>query len=274
MINEQDRSLMCAESKIGLLATVDEEGSPHISFISSIRPHGERQLIAGQFCAGLSKNNFRERHKVGFLIFSPDMEIWRGRAKYTSSATSGPEYEMYNKQPLFRYNSYFGIGTVHYFNLVDITPRENLTMPKIILGAVKTRLAKPLSVSSQKNALNKVSSDMFNQIDGLKFISYLDEQGYPVLVPLIQAAAAGRDRIVFAYSPYRQELQQIPPGVKAAIFFVNLKMESVLVKGIYSKAGSLCPRGILDIEKVYNSMPPQPGYIYPRSTRYEKVIDF
>jgi hypothetical protein len=274
MINEQDRPLMCAESKIGLLATVDEEGSPHISFISSIRPHGNKQIIAGQFCAGLSKNNFKERHKVGFLIFTPDMEIWRGRAEYTSSVTSGPEYEMYNKQPLFRYNSYFGIGTVHYFNLINITSREKLTMSKIALGAIKTRLIRPLSVSNRKSVLNKISRDMFNQIDGLKFISYIDEHGYPVLVPLIQAADAGQDRIVFAYSPYGRELRQLPSGIKAAIFFVNLKMESVLVKGTYNKTGMLYQRGILDIERVYNSMPPQPQYIYPRPLNHEKVVDF
>jgi hypothetical protein len=35
-------------------------------------------------------------------------------------------------------------------------------------------------------------------------------------------------------------------------------MESVLVKGLYSG-------GVLEIERVYNSMPPKMEYVYPRS---------
>ena len=44
-------------------------------------------------------------------------------------------------------------------------------------------------------------------------------------------------------------------------------MESVLVKGIYHK-------GILDIERVYNSMPPKMEYVYPRSETIEPVRSF
>ena len=274
MINEDDRAKMSAVSKIGLLATTGEEGEPHISFISSVMPCGKRQLTAGQFCEGLSKINFQARPKTGFLIFTPDLFIWRGRALYSSSAVSGPEYEMYNQQPLFRYNTYFGIGTVHYFDLLQITPKEKLTMAGIALGALHTRLFSPFAASSKKGALNAISSNLFNQLDSLKFLSYIDNQGYPVLIPVLQAKAAGRDKVAFAFNLYRRELEKVPPGTKAAIFCVNLKMESVLAKGTYTVLGKAVRQGVLEIEKVYNSMPPQPGYIYPRPLKHEKVSVF
>jgi hypothetical protein len=44
-------------------------------------------------------------------------------------------------------------------------------------------------------------------------------------------------------------------------------MESVLVKGRYTK-------GVLDIERVYNSMPPKMEYVYPRSETIEPVRSF
>ena len=114
-INKEDTVIMSADSKIGLLATIDETGSPHITFLSSLQPLGSDRLTLGQFCEGLSKKFWLERKEVGFLIFSPDMDIWRGRAYYDHSEKSGPEYEIYNKKPMFRYNSYFGFGIIHYF---------------------------------------------------------------------------------------------------------------------------------------------------------------
>jgi len=274
MISAEERALMCSDSKIGLLSTIDEEGSPHITFISSIQPHGNDQLTCGQFCGGLSKKFFRERPQVGFLIFTSQMDIWRGRAGFEKTLTSGPEYEAYNKKPMFRYNSYFGFGAIHYFDLVDLTEREKLTMGKIIGGAIKTRVLQPFHAAGERGALNDLSRAMFSQIDGLKFISYIDREGYPVLIPAIQATNAGRDRIIFSLSPYGRELAAIPDQVEAAVLFVNLKMESVLVKGRYLRGRGLIPYGRVEINRVYNSMPPQPGYIYPRENRHPKVVDF
>lgn len=265
---------MCSDSKIGLLATVDSEGSPHLTFISSIQPFGSDGLTAGQFCAGLSKQFFWERNNVGFLIFSPAMEIWRGRALYEKTLGSGPEYELYNKKPMFRYNSYFGFGAIHYFKMIDITAKEKLTMGQIIGGALKTRLVQPFKSSSSKEILNDTSKALFSQIDGLKFISYLDDEGFPVIIPAIQAVNAGRDRVIFSMSPYGNELRGIPDQAQVAVLFVNLKMESVLVKGAYTRARSIFPCGMVEISRVYNSMPPQPQYIYPRINQHPKVIDF
>ncbi|HSW57623.1 MAG TPA: hypothetical protein VLH15_04425 [Dehalococcoidales bacterium] len=275
MISEQDRAVMSADSKIGLLSTIDETGAPHITFISSLQPLGDDRLTAGQFCAGLSKKFFIERSRVGFLIFSPKMEIWRGRADYEKTMRSGPEYEMYNRKPIFRYNSYFGFGAIHYFNLVDISSKEALKKSQVIGGAIRTRLIRPFVSSSTHGAINEISRAMFSEIDGLKFISYIDDDGYPVIVPLIQAANAGRDRIIFALTPYREELRKIPEKSAVAVLFVNLKMESVLVKGCYQRgAGALLPWGKVEISRVYNSMPPQPQYIYPRENKHRKVVEF
>lgn len=275
MISDRDREVMCADSKIGLLATVDESGRPHVTFISSLQPFGSDRMIAGQFCAGLSKQHILDRNRVGFLIFSPEMEIWRGRALYERTARSGPEYEMYNRKPMFRYNSYFGIGLVHYFTLVDLSAKETLQISRVIGGALLTRLFRPFASSSGRGALNDISAAMLGEITGLKFISHLDAEGFPVITPIVQAVNAGRDRVIFATSSYRKELSKIGNGAEVAVFFVNLKMESVLIKGRFSRRGGpVNPYGLIDIERVYNSMPPQPGYIYPRPDCYEKVARF
>jgi len=271
--SEEDYAKMSSDGKIGLVATIDDEGCPHITFLSSLQPNGQDRVTVGQFCEGLSKKFFKERKKIGFLIFSAQMEIWSGRAEYEKTETTGPEFDMYNNKPLFRYNSYFGIGKVHYFKIVSLSDKTVLKMGNIIQGALKTRLVAPFHGKSEKKALNPIASALFQQIGGLKFISYVDKDGYPVIVPIIQAANAGTDRIVFSSSPFKKEILAIPEHSKAAILFVNLGMESVLAKGTFTKMSGLIKHGQLNIERVYNSMPPFAGYVYPK-VPIQKVTEF
>jgi hypothetical protein len=108
---------------------------------------------------------------------------------------------------------------------------------------------------------------LFAQLDSLKFLAYFDENDDPVVIPVVQATSAGTDRIVFSDIPFGKTLKSIPDGAKVSILCLTLKMESVLVKGVYS-------HGRLDIERVYNSMPPKMAYVYPRSEIIEPVRSF
>jgi hypothetical protein len=89
-------------------------------------------------------------------------------------------------------------------------------------------------------------------------------------MPIIQAGAAGSDRVVFSGIPYGSELT-IPQGAKTAILCLNLQMQSVLAEGVCRKQGAI---HVLEIERVYNSMPPKMEYIYPRVDRPVAVTVF
>ncbi len=266
--NSEDYGKMSADSKIGLVATIDPEGYPHVTFLSSIQPLGEDMMTFGQFTEGLSKQFMTERTRAGFLIFTPALEYWTGAMDYEKTEISGPEFDIYNKKPLFRYNSYFGIGKVHYFKLKDLSPKSTVTMLKIVGGALKTRAKALAQKESGKEILNPIAKGMLNEIDGLKFISYVDNDGYPRLVPIIQAAPAGTDRIVFDGAK-KDAAASLPEG-KASIFFTSLKMESLLAKGSFRRKGNM---GIFDIEKLYNPMQPLPKYIYPAEP-IKKIVQF
>ncbi|NCA66798.1 MAG: hypothetical protein EOM87_01895 [Clostridia bacterium] len=256
--NEEDYNKMSSDGKIGLVATIDDDNYPHVSFLSSIQPLGEDMMTFGQFTEGLSKRFMVEKKQAGFLIFTPELEYWTGAMDYEKTECSGKEFELYNMKPLFRYNSYFGIGKVHYFKLKRLSAKNNTTMLQIIMGALKTRMLALSKSVSAKKILNPITKGMFNEIDGLKFISYIDKEGYPQIVPIIQACPSGTDRIVFANAK-QGAAADIIEG-KASIFFTSLKMESLLVKGTFKRAGGM---GIFDIERVYNPMQPLPKYVYP-----------
>lgn len=273
-ISAEQKTMLESDSKIGLIVTEDKDGYPHITFISSLQSLGEEQMTFGKFCEGLSKKHLIERPEVSFLALNGDMQFLRGSAVYTHTANTGEEFEQYNTKPMFRYNSYFGFSTIYYMDLENISPLEKLNMGKIVAGAILTRIAAPMHASSNKKALSHIGKGLFSKIDGLKFIAYFDRNRKLNIIPIIQAGPAGTDRVAFSLIPFGNELKQIPAGCKAAILAVNLKMESVLVKGTYQGISGFPKTGILKIEKVYNSMPPKNEYIYPRKKRIEAVTEF
>lgn len=266
-IDEKSVQMMDCDSKVGVLATRDESGYPHLSFISSIQALGDHALTFGQFSAGLSKRFIMEDPRAGFLVLSADKKYLSGNATYTHSANTGKEFDLYNNKPLFRYNSYMGFYRIFYLNLNRISPLKPLPMGAIILGALLSRLKALFAAKSEKNALPFAGRRLFAELDSLKFLCWYSEDGTTALLPVVQAMSAGSDRIALAGIPFGKRLRDIPDGAKTSILCLNLKMESVLVKGRFSK-------GILEIERVYNSMPPKMEYVYPRDETIAPIRSF
>jgi len=195
-----------------------------------------------------------------------DKKMWHGRARWTHLRNEGAEYERYNEIPMFRYNTYFGINTVHYLDLIETSGSQDLPMPKIILSAMLTKLAKSAAGSGVKDrVLKPFAEDLFNQLDSLKFIAYVGQDGLPVMVPVIQCQAADSRRLAFAPIAFKYELRRIPKETQVAVFGLTMGMEDVLIRGTFRgyKRTLGVSLGIIDIEWVYNSMPPAHGQIYP-----------
>lgn len=252
--------------KIGLLATINPEGQPHLTLLSSLRASAPSQLTFGQFIEGLSKQFILERPKVGFLVMTLDKDLWRGKAAFTHTARQGPEFEFYNNAPMFRYNAYFGIHTVYYMDLIGHSGRQSLPMSRVILAAVKTMAARTLAgPKASRQVLNPWTRRLMNKLDNLKFVGYIGPDGYPVIIPAIQAQAAGGENILFSTGAYQEELEAIL-GSQVAVLGMSLQMEDVLMRGqfegIRRHGGVRCGR--VRLEWVYNPMPPTPQQIYPQ----------
>ena len=274
--NEQEMKAFEPAEKIGIVVSINPEGLPHISLITSIMASRPDQLTLGQFCEGLSKQYIQKNPHISFLIMTMDKKMWRGRAKWIHLKKEGPEYERYNQIPMFRYNTYFGINTVHYLDLIRTSGSEDLPMPKIVLSSLLTKLAKRSAATGDEDRILKpFAEDLFNQLDSLKFIAYVGEDGFPEIVPLIQCQAADSRRLAFSPIAFKQELIHLPKNTPVAVFCLTMKMEDVLVRGTfrgYTRTMGL-KLGTIDIEWVYNSMPPAHGQIYPE-VELKPITDF
>jgi len=252
--------------KVGLLATVTSDGLPHVTLISSLMACGPTRMCFGQFTEGMSKKHILNNPKVGFLIMSLDKNLWRGKAMYTHFSKEGQEYDFYNNIPMFRYNAYFGIHTVYYMDLVLHTGKAPLPMNQIIFAAIQTMLARSLGRKpGQKPVLNSWTRTFTDKIDNLKFLSYVGEDGFPIIIPAIQTQSLDAQNVLFSASVYTDELEAIPTGVDLAVFCMALTMEDVLLRGKYiglHRVGGV-KAGIVKVDRVYNPMPPVPGQVYP-----------
>ncbi|MDX9832508.1 MAG: pyridoxamine 5'-phosphate oxidase family protein [Anaerolineae bacterium] len=250
--------------KIGLLATVNPEGLPHLTLLASLRANTPTQLTFGQFIEGTSKGFLRQNPRAGFLVMTLDKNLWRGKATFTHTARQGPEFELYNNQPMFRYNAYFGVHTVYYLDLVEQSGRSALPMGRVVAASLQTMAARAVHRPAGE-AMNAWTQALLNKLGNLKFLAYVDGDGYPCIVPVIQAQAAGAGEVLFAASVYGEAVKAIPRGAPAALLGMSLQMEDVLLRGEYQGlrrvAGQQC--GSIRVDWVYNPMPPTPQQVYP-----------
>jgi hypothetical protein len=262
--------------KIGLLATVTPEGLPHVTMLSTLMACGAKQLSFGQFTEGHSKHNLRTNPHAGFMIMGLDRKLWRGTATFTHAQRQGPEFDHYNNVPMFRYNAYFGVHTVYYLDLVAHTGRWPLPMNRIIIAAVQTMTARTLARRlAGAEVFNPWTRAFLNKLDNLKFLAYVAEDGHPVIIPAIQTQCLNARQLAFSTSVYSDELEAIPVGAHLAAFGLALTMEDVLLRGVYrgiQRRGGV-RLGLLDVDWVYNPMPPVPGQVYP-VTPLEAVRQF
>jgi len=273
---EQDIKDLSATMKVGILGTVTPEGLPHLTLITTLMACSPKEMVWGQFMEGMSKQHIRQNPKTGFMVMSLDKNLWRGCADYTHSAKEGADYDFYNNTPLFRYNAYFGVHTVHYMKLIAHGGKHPLPMNQIIVAAIKTMIAKVFTPRHEKaKVLNDWSKAFYDKIDNLKFLGYVGADGYPVVIPLIQAQSLDREHLIFSFGAYGDELEQIPAFTSVAVFGMALSMEDVLVRGTYQGASRIAgiKCGVVQMDYAYNPMPPAPLRIYPE-TPIEAVTEF
>jgi hypothetical protein len=265
------------DTKIGLLATLNNKQLPHITLITTLQANTYNTLIWGAFTDGLSKKHVHNNPNTGFLVLTQERWMWRGKARWTHARHEGEEFEMMNEKPLFRYNSYFGIHTVHYMDLIETYGRESLPMGQIVPAIVLGKILKQfMKYPNPRPVLNSWIMDLVDRIDTVKCLAYMDDAGYPRLIPLLQCQTIDSQRIVFSTLAYNRELSEIPADQPVAIFALNMKMENILLRGnlraiqpfsslprAVSAVNAALSIGIIDISWVYNSMPPKQGQIYP-----------
>ena len=63
---------------------------------------------------------------------------------------------------------------------------------------------------AKMQVLNGWTQAFFDKIDNLKFLGYVGADGYPVIIPLIQAQALDAEHLIFSFGAFGDELARHP----------------------------------------------------------------
>lgn len=265
----EEQKAISPMEKIALITCMDDEGNPHISLITSLIAISPDRLTIGEFCQGRSKVWMQQNRDVAFCILTlQGYQVWRGRARWTGSTKEGPELEAYKQTPMHRYNAYFPVHTVHYFDLVEAGPREKLSIPALvgpIAATMTARIAVGRRIAPADRILTPYGMSICAAPVGLRWLSWIGEDRWPRIVPVHQCMAADSRRLVFTGGSYKKELKEIPDGTVVAVFSAKMSLENLLVRGRFNgfRQRGLVRSAVVDIDWVYNSMPPNADRIYP-----------
>lgn len=256
------------------VATIDEEGYPHLSFITSNTIIAPTQLKWGEFTKGHSKDYVQVRPKQGILYMTaePPFRFLQIKALLDRISLEGKDAEDFNRMHLFRYNTYMRIYRVFFNNIIHARPIRDIPLLEIVKGTVSMIGNKVGRTGIFESRLSKLGQRLYTGPLFPKFISYLDNDGFPLIIPCFQARAIEGKRIVFSLAQFKEDLLQIPKGAKVSMLALDFETVTQMVKGIF--IGFKNRFGIVEIERVYNSMPPKTGYIYPKLEVHSKITQF
>ena len=182
---------------------------------------------------------------------------------------------------MLRYNTYMNVEKAYYNSVKAVTPVMDLKVLPIAKGLILNLSAKrKANDSNAEEKLHLLGYDLYNNPFNPKFISFLDpDDGYPLIIPCFQLRAPDRSKLIFPYSHFKEDLEKLKIGAHVSTFAViadEIELINLVIQGTFSgtqKFGGVnC--GIIEIDEVYNSMPPIPGVIFPELKTRPKVKNF
>ncbi|MHA1167782.1 MAG: hypothetical protein ACTSRU_08175 [Candidatus Hodarchaeales archaeon] len=270
------------EIGLKLIATIDPRGWPHVTMISFNRAKTPTQVVWGQFVEGLSKKFVRENPKQGIFYMNAEMPFKFVQVKVDLDHIrhEGEDCDQFSRGAMLRYMTYTNVHTCYYSNVRAVTDVRKMGLGGIVKGSLTDLIAKGGGKArNPEDKLTTFGHSIFNQMTSVKVISYIDSDGYPILIPCMGLRAPDRSRLIFPLSQFKADLEQIPRSSKVSVYVVvseNLELTNMLVKGTFTGFSKFrrFKYGVIEIDEIYNSMPPLPGVIYPEIQVRPKVTDF
>jgi len=281
-LTKQAMELTQLELGLKLITTIDQRGWPHITLISFNKAKNAKKVVWGQFVEGTSKRNVLRNPKQGAFYMNANMPFKFVQVKMELERTQkgGEDCEEFSRSQMLRYMTYTNVHTAYYNRIIAATDVRPLGLMGIIKGFLINTLAK--GALKDKNAEEKLPDfgyKIFNQMTNAKVMSYIDSDGYPIIIPVFGLVAPDKSKLVFPLVQFQKELNIIPKNTNVATYVIvsaGMELTNIQVNGTFTgfKKVRGFTYGIIDIDEVYNSMPPLHGVIYPKRQLRPKVTKF
>ncbi len=244
------------------LATATPDGTPNIVPVISLEAWDANTLIFGELMIWKTKKNLLANSKVGASVFTPDMNSWSVKGDFSHFERTGEIYDKLNMHDMYRYNAYTGFRNAGIINIKEAWREKGMMSPARIaeIALIAATTKKP--VHSFDGPMPPQVSEKFSRIKAAKYISYIDDDGYPLAIPALSLTAAGHDTMLFGAGTLMDENEALPePPFKVAACVITFDPVAYQVKGTVTeyrkRLGIRIAR--LEVEEVYSASPPLPG---------------
>jgi hypothetical protein len=261
-LSEKGFKFLKGAGAVKFFATVGDDGWPNVVPLLSATPWDKESICFVRFMIWKTRKNLEDRKKVavcGLGLFSA-LEVL---GEFAGFETSGDKLDFFNNQALYRYNAYFGAGQVGVIRVVD----EKAWHKAAAWRAVQAKLLSNEEPSGNHEPLVMPQPvyEKFRRVLGAKFLSWIDDSGWPRLAPAAGAFPLSSSRIGVA--GFNDLFEKFPAGKLVSLSTLSTEPSAYQVKGTFkgleSKSGT--PFALIELEKSFSCAPPLPGeQIYPR----------
>lgn len=242
------------------LATRSASGVPNAVPLISLRPAGDQPdlLCFGNFLLRKSIRNLKEDPRVAVLVMTTDLEGWALKGDFLGFERTGPYAEQQMSSSLLRYNAYTGVRNAGLIRILAVERAFRISRLQVAGEFALARLAALGGAGTGGKEKDGVAVPLavrkeFGKMAAVKVLSWLGEDGYPVLIPALSLQPAGERALVCR----RQGGGQQPAaGARVAANVLTPQAISYQAKGRWAEDGAI---GRIQVEEVYAGGPPIPG---------------
>jgi hypothetical protein len=248
------------------LATCSVDGIPNIVPCTSLTSAGdvENRLIFGNFLLRKSVNNLNQNPKVGIMVITPDLEGWILQGDFVEWQQTGPYADYLNNSDLLRYNAYTGIRNAGVIQVRKVIRHFRISKQRVLADYL---LARACSYSKNKGSsgevvdLPPVVRKNFSLLMAVRILTFLDSDGYPLVIPTLSLQPSGEDTLVCAPGSFGDILQLLDSGSPVAASLLTFDAVSFQAKGRWLEQRKFlgAPVGFMSVTSVYAGGPPIPG---------------
>lgn len=259
-ILEQNPGLLAAlrgEMTPKFLATRNSAGAPNVVPCVSIQPADDQPdtVFFGNFLLRKSIQNLKADARVGILVITPELRGWILKCDFVEFQRTGPYVDRQMSGSLLRYNAYTGIRDAGILRVRSVEDSFAISKIQVMTDYVQARVAgwsKSAHTADAVNLPRQVQNE-FAKMVAVKVLTWLGDDGYPIVVPALSMQPAGAERLVCHTS---STLPHPPAGAQVATNILTFEAISYQAKGQWDLSGHT---GKIRVQEVYAGGPPLPG---------------
>ena len=245
------------------LATANKDGVPNVVPLVSFTDIDEKTLAFAELMTWKTRKNLEENPRICVGVFTEDLHIWIIKARLREYVETGPILEQLNQGELYRYNAYMGASRGGVCDALEITGVHRLKKLGVLREFLAAKLTHPLSAltAGRRGKMPVQVMEKFNRLEAVKFLAFVEEDGYPTMVPALSMQPSSPEKLVFNFGPFGRELSRLAPGSQVAATVLTTDPISYQIKGSFEGArGVLFGKiGRISVREVYSACPPVPG---------------